>query len=96
MYINKKVKLIAKRKQPFASKDDLYNDYVIIGMSTRDIAKKYNVAQSTVRRLMQKYDIHYKIWSDLVRNYKLKYGRRVANVCEHKCHCNFIKYNGRM
>lgn len=41
----------------FTSKEDLYNDYVVAGMSTRDIAKKYNTAQTNVRRLMQHYNI---------------------------------------
>ena len=39
------------------SKEDLYEDYVEIGMSTRDVAQKYNSSQSQVRRMLKYYDI---------------------------------------
>lgn len=39
------------------SKEDLYKDYVEVGMSTRDIAKKYNSSQTQVRRMMAYYGI---------------------------------------
>lgn len=39
------------------SKEDLYKDYVEVGMSTRDIAEKYSSSQSQVRRMMKYYGI---------------------------------------
>lgn len=42
---------------PKISRDDLYTEYVIHGLSTRDIARKYNTAQTNVRRWMKYYNI---------------------------------------
>lgn len=39
------------------SKEDLYKDYIEVGMSTRDIANKYLSSQTQVRRMMTYYGI---------------------------------------
>lgn len=41
----------------FTTKESLYHDYVIVGMSTRDIAHKYESSQTNVRRLLAHYNI---------------------------------------
>lgn len=77
----------------FTDKESLYNDYVITGMSTRDIAKKYNTAQTNVRRLMKYYDIpsrkpsekteyFYNKMKPIFDSYKEEYKVWRTKVCE--------------
>lgn len=77
------------------SKEDLYNDYVVQGMSQRDVAKKYNSSQTQIRRLMDFYEIpsrsskekteyfHQKmkpIWDSYKETYK-KYTTKTCEWC---------------
>lgn len=75
------------------NKEKLYEDYCILGMSTRDIAKKYNIGQTTVRRLMAKYDIkarscnertdyYYQKMQPQYDYYSKKYRKYKTNICE--------------
>lgn len=75
------------------SKEMLYDDYCIVGMSTRDIAKKYNIGQTTVRRLMARYNIesrsnsektnyYYQKMQPYYDAYSEKYRKYFVKTCE--------------
>lgn len=89
------------------SEKDLYNDYVINEMSTRDIAKKYNTAQTNVRRMMEYYGIkarkphektqHYiekmqPYWDDL-KNTNKKWDKKLCEWCGKEFEINWKTKN---
>ena len=39
-------------REEIATRDTVYANYVVEGMSTHDLAKKYGCGQSTVRRML--------------------------------------------
>lgn len=83
----------------FIDKESLYNDYVIIGMSTRDIAQKYNSSQTNVRRLLSHFDIktrspsertelYSKKMEKVIESFRINNRKYYTKKCEW-CNCNF-------
>lgn len=76
------------------AKEQLYEDYINKGLSTRDIAKKYGISQTQVRRLMQRYNIQARSASERTNHFKEKmkpiyqrysneYKQYSQNICEY-------------
>lgn len=77
----------------------MYAEYIINGLSTRDIAQKYNTAQTNVRRWMEFYQIKTRSPSQKTQYYydkmhpkwdELKIANKKWHTKECKwCHCEF-------
>lgn len=83
-------------KEEIATKDTVYNDYIVVGMSTHDLAKKYGCGQSTVRRMLRDYsievrgmyehtDFYHKKVAEYYKRYSVEYRINRTLIC---AYCN--------